>query len=96
LNLQLYFWFAKTKLRRRAVPLAEELVIVHAGNSVEAGFVKSLLEEYGIAARLRDEMMGTIAPWYVAPGGVGAVKVVVARSDYERAKAIIAEFLETD
>jgi hypothetical protein len=72
------------------------LVIVHAGNSIEAGFVKSLLEEYGIAARVRDEMMGTIAPWYVAPGGVGAVKVVVARSDYERAKAIIAEFLETD
>ncbi|MCI0694964.1 DUF2007 domain-containing protein [candidate division KSB1 bacterium] len=76
--------------------LAEELVIVHAGNSIEAGFVKSLLEEYGIAARLRDEMMGTIAPWYVAPGGVGAVKVIVVRSDYERAKAIIAEFLETD
>jgi hypothetical protein len=41
-------------------------------------------------------MMGTIAPWYVAPGGVGAVKVVVTRSDYERSKAIIAEFLETD
>lgn len=76
--------------------LAEELVIVHAGNAIEAGFVKSLLEEYGIAARLRDEMMGTIAPWYVAPGGVGAVKVVVTRSDYERSKAIIAEFLETD
>lgn len=74
--------------------LAGELVVVHAGNSIEAGFVKSLLEEYGIAARLRDEMMGTIAPWYVAPGGVGAVKVVVTRSNYERAKAIIAEFLD--
>lgn len=75
------------------VSLSNDLVVVHAGNPVEAGFVKSLLEEYGIAARLRDEMMGTIAPWHVAPGGVGAVKVVVARLNYERAKAIIAEFM---
>jgi hypothetical protein len=52
------------------------------------------LKEYGIAARLQDEMMGTIAPWYVAPGGIDAVKVIVPRSDYERAKAIIAEFLD--
>ncbi len=74
--------------------LSEEPVIVHAGNSIEAGFVKSLLEEYGIVARLQDELMGTLAPWYVTPGGLGAVKVVVTRSNYERAKAIIAEFVD--
>ncbi|MDZ7292117.1 MAG: DUF2007 domain-containing protein [candidate division KSB1 bacterium] len=73
-----------------------ELVVVHAGSSIEAGFVKSLLEEYGIRARLQDEMMGAIAPWYVTPGGVDAVKVIIARSDYERARAIIDEFLDDD
>ncbi len=78
--------------KKRRLPQTHELVIVYAGNAIEAGFVKSLLEEYGIAARLRDEMMGMI----VEPGGVGAVKVIVAWSNYERAKAIIAEFLDDD
>jgi hypothetical protein len=72
----------------------KEFVIVYAGTAIEAGFVKSLLESYGIVTHLRDEMMGTIAPWYVAPGGVGAVKVVTSRDSYERAKAIIAEFMD--
>jgi hypothetical protein len=41
-------------------------------------------------------MMGAIAPWYIAPGGVGAVKLFIARSDYERARAIIAEFHDAE
>lgn len=73
-----------------------DLVVVHAGDAIETGFVKSLLEEYGIPTFLRDEMMGAIAPWYIAPGGVGAVKVLIARSDYERARAIIDEFHDTE
>jgi hypothetical protein len=73
-----------------------DLVVVHSGNAIETGFVKSLLEEYGIPTILRDEMMGAIAPWYIAPGGVGAVKLFIARSDYERARAIIAEFHDAE
>jgi hypothetical protein len=72
--------------------LPGHLIVVHAGNAIETGFIKSLLEEYGIQTILRDEMMGTIAPWYIAPGGVGAVKLLIARQDYERARAIIDEF----
>ena len=70
----------------------DDLVIVHAGHAIETGFIKSLLEEYGIQTILRDEMMGAIAPWYITPGGVGAVKILIARRDYERARAIIDEF----
>jgi hypothetical protein len=73
----------------------DDLVVVHSGNSIETGFVKSLLEEYGIRTVLQDEMMGAIAPWYIAPGG-GAVKILIARSDYERAKAIIDEFHDNE
>jgi len=74
----------------------DHLIVVHAGNAIETGFVKSLLEEYGIPAVLRDEMMGAIAPWYITPGGVGAVKILIARRDYERARAIIDEFHDTE
>jgi hypothetical protein len=70
----------------------EKLIVIYAGNAIEAGFVKSLLGEYGIQTVLQDEMMGAIAPWYIAAGGVGAVKVLITRSDYERARAIIDEF----
>jgi len=38
------------------------LIVVYAGTSVDAGFVKSLLEDAGIAAFLKDEIMGTLAP----------------------------------
>ena len=82
--------------KERKMPPPNDLVVVHAGDAIESGFVKSLLEEYGIPAFLRDEMMGAIAPWYIAPGGVGAVKVLIARSDYERARAIIDEFHDAE
>lgn len=78
------------------MPPPNDLVVVHAGDAIETGFVKSLLEEYGIPTFLRDEMMGAIAPWYITPGGVGAVKILIARSDYERARAIIDEFHDTE
>jgi len=78
------------------MPQPDDLVVVHAGNAIETGFVQSLLEEYGIPTVLRDEIMGAIAPWYIAPGGVGAVKILIARRDYERARAIIAEFHDAE
>ena len=36
--------------------------------------------------------MGTLNPWWVAPGGAGAVKVVISNLDYERAKLIVEEY----
>jgi hypothetical protein len=84
------------RLKRKTMSHPDDLIVVHSGNSIETGFIKSLLEEYGIQTLLQDELMGTIAPWYIAPGGVGAVKILIARSDYERAKAIIDEFHDAD
>ncbi|MCK4325913.1 DUF2007 domain-containing protein [bacterium] len=40
------------------------LIVVYAGTLVNASFVKSLLENDGIPAFLKDEIMGEIAPWY--------------------------------
>ena len=70
-----------------------ELVIVYAGTEIDAHFVKGLLEDAGITTFLKDEIMGTMAPWYVAPGGSGAVKVVIAKRDLDRAKPVVQEFL---
>ena len=73
---------------------ADEPVVVYAGNSIDAGFVRSLLEAHEIETNLRDEIMGTLAPWYVTAAGAGAVKVVVARRNLARAEPIVRDFME--
>lgn len=52
---------------------------------------QNILEISGIDSFLKDEVIGTIAPWYAAAGGAGAVKVEVAESDVDRARAVIKE-----
>jgi len=69
-------------------------VEVFAGTTWEAGLVKSLLENAEITAFLKDEIRGTMAPWNVSPGGVNAVKVVVADTNYENAMIVVNDFLD--
>ena len=38
---------------------------------------------------IKDELMGTIAPFQTSPGGAGAAKVLVREEDAERAKEIL-------
>ncbi len=68
---------------------------VFAGNIIEAGMVCSLLESAGIHAYLKDEIMGTMNPWFVSAGGVGAVKVLVSALDFEEAKLVIDNYRDS-
>jgi hypothetical protein len=70
----------------------QHLVQAYSSDIIEAGLVQSILRSEGIAAYLKDEIMGTLMPWYSAPGGAGSVKVMVAETDFERARQILAEF----
>ncbi len=65
---------------------------VYAGNILEAGMVQSLLESADINAFLKDEIMGTLQPWWAAGGGAGAVKVMVSTADLESARLIVEEY----
>ena len=69
-----------------------EPVEVYSGSIWEAELVKSLLENAEIEAFLKDEIMGTMAPWYSAPGGAGSVKVIVSNLDYDKAREIVEEY----
>ena len=73
----------------------DTFVEVYAGTSWQAGLVLSLLEHAGITAFLKDDFLGTLTPWYAAPGGAGAVKVLVPAEFGEDALPIIREFEET-
>lgn len=68
------------------------LIEVFAGTTWQAGMVKSLLENSEIDAFLKDEILGTLNPWWAAPGGAGAVKVFVSNLDMEKAKSIIEDY----
>ncbi|MCW3805905.1 DUF2007 domain-containing protein [Plebeiibacterium marinum] len=68
------------------------LVEIYSGPSVEAGIVKSYLSDSGIEAYLKDEYMGTIAPWNVSAGGANPVKIFVPDSEMEQAKKLVDEY----
>ena len=69
-----------------------ELIEVYFGTFTDSGYVKSILVMNEIKVSLKDEGMGVIAPWYVTPGGVGAVKVVVLESQFEKAIQIMRSY----
>ena len=68
------------------------LIEVFAGTTWQAGMVKSLLENSEIDAFLKDEILGTLNPWWAAPGGTGAVKVFVSNLDEVKATSIIEDY----
>jgi hypothetical protein len=69
-----------------------DLVIVFASEPVEANLVRNFLESNGIPAVLNNELMGTLAPFQISPGGAGAVKVLVSKKRAYEAKALIRSF----
>lgn len=71
-------------------------VIVFEGNDWQASMVKSLLENAEIEVFLKDERMGVIAPWNVAGGGAGSVKVIVSNVDLEKATEVVNDFLKSE
>lgn len=69
-----------------------DLVEIYANSYMDAEIVRSLLEDSDIMAFLKDEHIGTVAPWYAAGGGAGAVKVIVNSNDYDAAKLIVEKY----
>jgi len=69
-----------------------ELIVVFKGNQIDSEIIKDILNDYGIMANLKNQLMGTIAPWHVSPGGFEPVEVVVLEKDKEKALKLIDEF----
>ncbi len=67
-------------------------VVVFSGSPMEVAMIQSLLEDNEIVSFLKDEFIGTIAPWYSEGGGAGSVKIVVADSDVEKTRQVIEEY----
>lgn len=70
-----------------AVSTEEEAVVAAYGTPLEAELARGRLESEGIAARISDGNTVSIAQ-HLSPA-LGGVKVVVGRSDFEAARAIL-------
>ncbi|HCV15827.1 MAG TPA: hypothetical protein DF637_05800 [Rikenellaceae bacterium] len=69
-----------------------EPVKVFRGTYLQCEMVRSLLENAGIESYLKDEILGTVAPWWVEPGGAGAVKVFVSVEDEAQATLVVEQY----
>jgi hypothetical protein len=71
-------------------------VEVFDGNDWDASMVKSLLDNAEIEAFVKDEKMGVLAPWNVAGGGAGSVKIFVSSVDLKKAKEVIDQYKKAE
>ena len=67
-------------------------VEIFDGNEWEASLVKSLLDNAEIESFIKDEKMGVLAPWNVAGGGAGSVKIFVSSADLARANEVLDQY----
>ena len=67
-------------------------VEIFDGNDWEASLVKSLLDNAEIESFIKDEKMGVLAPWNVAGGGAGSVKIFVSSADVARANEVLDQY----
>ncbi|MDX5586465.1 MAG: DUF2007 domain-containing protein [Aureibaculum sp.] len=69
-----------------------KLIVIFEGNSIDSEVIKEILIENGINANLKNQLMGTIAPWQVSAGGFEPVKVEILSKDKDQALELIEEF----
>ena len=69
-----------------------EIIVIFEGNQIDADIIKDLLIDNGIHANLKNQFMGTIAPWQVSPGGYKPIKVEILSKDEDKALELIKEF----
>jgi len=69
-----------------------DLIEIYRGNPVNSEMIKDILNDNGIIASMTNQIMGSIAPWYVSAGGVDPVGVEIFYRDKEKALALIDAF----
>ncbi len=69
-----------------------ELIVVFQGKPMDAEIIKDMLNDHGIMAHLKNQFMGSIAPWQVSPGGFQPVEVEILSENKEEALKLIEEF----
>ena len=72
-----------TKFLWSFIMKSKDFSIAFEGKSVDANFVKNILDEHGIQSFLKNNTMSQLFPLFVTHGGVNPVKVYVFKKDID-------------
>lgn len=70
----------------------DDLILIYSGNPIDSEIIKDIFTDNGIAVNLKNELMGTIAPWHVSAGGINPIELEIFAKDKEEALRLIHEF----
>jgi hypothetical protein len=73
----------------------DDLKNVFTGSLIEADFIRSMLEESGIGAMIRNTMGESLVAGWVSGGPEDAGLVYVIESHEEEAKRLIEEYMKS-
>lgn len=74
----------------------DNIKLVFTGSSVDANFIKSILEDNGLGVLLRDSLKeSTIAGW-ASGAPEDACRVFVSENHFDAAKKLIADYLKAN
>jgi len=76
--------------------IENETIEVFAGELWKAEMIKEILEDNGIYSFIKNEYIGSIAPWYISGGGSSPVSVCVSIKYQTKAIELIEEFDQND
>ena len=69
-----------------------DLIEIYKGSPINSEIIKDILNDNEIIASMTNQIMGSIAPFYVSAGGIDPVGVEIFARDREKALALIEEF----
>ncbi len=72
----------------------DDIKLLFTGSEIDAGVLKDFLEDNGVGCILRNDMNSAKAAGFGVSFGSEA-KVLVMEKDYEKAKELLAEFLNS-
>ncbi len=73
----------------------EDLILIYTGSVVEANFLKSLLEENGMGALVRDTLNESIVAGWASGSPDDAGLLYVSESHEKEARRLIEEYLSS-
>ncbi len=71
-----------------------ELKLAYSGNPIDADLINQILNTNGIQTIMKNQLMGTIAPWQVSPGGLDPVDIYVQADNLENALELVKEYTD--
>ncbi len=73
----------------------DDLKNVFTGSNVDANFVKSMLEESGIGALVRNTLRESLVAGWVSGAPEDSSRVFVTENHYDKAMEIVSKYLDS-